>query len=358
MVTKQMKGIYPRGGSFLVKKRFPGHDKRISATFATREAAEAFLLKCEVALKEGQPLPPPKGVGTTHASRIKTLGDIFEEVLTVKWEGNRTGASADNGRQFVSWSGKEKPVSEAFTLERINAYLKYRKEKGNGGTTLNKKLSAVRVMMEMAFSLGLIPTMTKMPRQKQAKGRLRYYTVEEQRSILHWTRQLGYTHWADLWQFLVDTGARPSEARRVRWGDFRAGRVTFEAPDTKTELTRTIPLTTASLEALARRREDPQRAGMDGPFSWAGKEETRRMWDRLREFIPWLDEHTVVYTFRHTCASRLAMAGSSAPLIKNWMGHTCLTTTERYMHLAPAAVDNLVNTLEGFKDPTFERRVE
>ena len=41
-------------------------------------------------------------------------------------------------------------------------------------------------------------------------------------------------------------------------------------------------------------------------------------------------------TFRHTFASRLAMAGVGSPTIADLMGHTDLLVTGRYMHLSPA----------------------
>jgi hypothetical protein len=49
--------------------------------------------------------------------------------------------------------------------------------------------------------------------------------------------------------------------------------------------------------------------------------------------------------------SRLAMSRKSAPLIVDWMGHTTLATTQRYLHLAPSAVHGLVEVLEKFPGP-------
>jgi integrase len=350
-----MKGVYARGRSFQVKKKFAGHGM-VTGTFATQAEAEAFVVACDLAIRQGKPLPNPRGEGSTHSKGIRTLKQLWEETAAVKWAGNRTSSSAEAAELFVRWCGPDTPIPDAFTAEKLHEFVKYRISLGNAGRTINAKLSAANMMQKLAFDLKLIPAMAKLPRQKQGKGRLRYYTMEEQRTILDWTRKLGHDKWADYWQFLADTGARMGEARKSRWEDYRGGRVTFEAPDTKTELTRVVPLTDLAMEALKRRKADPELGGLHGPWAWAGKEETRRMWDKLREFIPWLrEDDTVPYTFRHTCASRLAMVGNSAPLIKKWMGHTSLSTTERYMHLAPASVDTMIASLEKFKDPTFEK---
>jgi site-specific recombinase XerD len=60
-----------------------------------------------------------------------------------------------------------------------------------------------------------------------------------------------------------------------------------------------------------------------------------------------------VHILRHTFCSHLAMQGAPAKAIQELAGHTDLTTTMRYMHLAPgslrAAVDLLLIRPEGKK---------
>jgi len=52
------------------------------------------------------------------------------------------------------------------------------------------------------------------------------------------------------------------------------------------------------------------------------------------------------HSFRHTCASRLAMAGVPLYTIKEVLGHHTITTTERYAHLMPSAMRDALETLE------------
>jgi integrase len=49
---------------------------------------------------------------------------------------------------------------------------------------------------------------------------------------------------------------------------------------------------------------------------------------------------------RHTFCSHLAMRGAPARAIQELAGHADLTTTQRYMHLSPAAVENAIRLLE------------
>jgi site-specific recombinase XerD len=44
------------------------------------------------------------------------------------------------------------------------------------------------------------------------------------------------------------------------------------------------------------------------------------------------------HTLRHTFASHLAMSGASLAAIQQLMGHSMITTTMRYAHLAPSTL--------------------
>jgi len=46
-----------------------------------------------------------------------------------------------------------------------------------------------------------------------------------------------------------------------------------------------------------------------------------------------------VHILRHTFCSHLAMRGAPARAIQELAGHQDLDTTQRYMHLSPAALD-------------------
>jgi integrase len=54
-----------------------------------------------------------------------------------------------------------------------------------------------------------------------------------------------------------------------------------------------------------------------------------------------------VHRLRHTFCSHLAMRGAPARAIQELAGHKDLITTQRYMHLSPAALDSAIRLLEG-----------
>ncbi len=53
-----------------------------------------------------------------------------------------------------------------------------------------------------------------------------------------------------------------------------------------------------------------------------------------------------VHILRHTFCSHLAMRGAPVRAIQELAGHSNLSTTQRYMHLSPAAVEGAVRLLE------------
>src|SRR4029077_12193427 len=52
------------------------------------------------------------------------------------------------------------------------------------------------------------------------------------------------------------------------------------------------------------------------------------------------------HMLRHTFCSHLAMKGVPARAIQELAGHRDLSTTQRYMHLSPSAVDSAIRLLD------------
>ena len=71
----------------------------------------------------------------------------------------------------------------------------------------------------------------------------------------------------------------------------------------------------------------------------------------VRERVRWAArraglERQGVHILRHTFCSHLAMRGAPARAIQELAGHQDLSTTQRYMHLSPAAIESAIRLLD------------
>ena len=57
-------------------------------------------------------------------------------------------------------------------------------------------------------------------------------------------------------------------------------------------------------------------------------------------------DHEGVHTLKHTFCPHLAMRGAPVRAIQELAGHQDLSTTQRYMHLSPAAVEGAIRLLD------------
>jgi len=57
-------------------------------------------------------------------------------------------------------------------------------------------------------------------------------------------------------------------------------------------------------------------------------------------------KHKGIHVLRHTFCSHLAMKGAPARAIQELAGHRSIMTTQRYMHLSPAASEAAIKLLD------------
>lgn len=155
----------------------------------------------------------------------------------------------------------------------------------------------------------------------------------------------------------LDTGVREGELRAMTWGNLDLKAKTLwvkhsisskgELGPTKNRKNRAIPLTDRVVELLTQQRAMTMLAG---DWVWTRDGEPfktnvllRRVHNRLR--LAGLREIRV-HDLRHTFASRLVQRGVSLQVVKELLGHSRISETERYAHLAPAQHVAAVATLE------------
>ena len=109
---------------------------------------------------------------------------------------------------------------------------------------------------------------------------------------------------------------------------------------------RRLPLTARLSDALRRHRHlRGGRVLCEG----GGRSFTQKM---VRGRVRWAERRAGlqpkgVHVLRHTFCSHLAMHGAPAKAIQELAGHGNLSTTQRYMHLSPKAVESAIRLLDG-----------
>lgn len=338
-------GIQARGSGFQVKVMVRG--ERHTGTFKTREEAEAWEADVRAAAARGQSIPEP-GSGSTKAATIKTMRDLWDHTKRVHWDALPSGeGAAQRALHFIEWVGPRMPVASGLSTETIHRYWLHRtRDLRNSNCTANKYLSYISNMVtEVAEPMGLIQARPRMPWKRVTEHRVRFFEVHEEQDIHAYLHRMGPTYDRWRWYFIVacDMGCRPKELKGLRWSDIRGRNFTIHASESKTYHTRTLTMTPRVLDAIEALRVEF--GHLKGPFVWVQAHTLRNIWADIRGACSWMDDECIPYTFRHTCASRLAMDGASEVQIMRWMGHTSSATTHKYMHLSPRTMDDMAARL-------------
>jgi integrase len=317
--------------------------KRHRHDFASEAEARAWERSAREAIRAGHPIPEVS-TGTVAG----TVRDLLDTIIQLDWSRKRGSQnSIRHAEKFVAFVGPALTPAEALTQSNVDRYLAKLIEQRKSGSTINRYLSAIAKMDRKAVATGAKPARVVLPWEREAEGRLRYFTDDEEALILQTLLLWGLDDVRDFFLVLVDTGGRTfGEVRDLPWCDVTERMVRFE--NTKNGKPRSVPLTERAWAAIQRQRKQPE-----GPFKALDARFVQRIWDRLRGHLPQLAD-TVLYTARHTFASRLVQRGTDLYTVRDLMGHKSIEQTMRYAHLAPK---NLVDAIARLEPPKPTLRV-
>ena len=333
-----------RGNSWQGSLKTP--EKYYRYSFPTEALAEAWEKEARSAIKAGEPIPEPKMV----ERKEMTLQGFFEMYRYDIWPNRMVRNCEANQRACVRFMGGDTLIHHITTKTLTQAVAAMRKD-GNAPGTINTRLSHIKVLLRYAGDLEMVDVQPKIPWAKKVKNeRDRFLTEEEETKLLNLMRHWGMFEEATVIEALIDTGCRPSElitaeskGAPIKWEEVSklAG---GEAPNvidpntdkhvavlhikrTKTEKDRIVPLTDRARNAFLKSKQN----GDPRPF---GKMHSSDLSKAVRKAADHLGYHDVVlYTMRHTCASRLVQRGADLYRVMKWMGHTNIKTTQRYAKL-------------------------
>lgn len=330
--------VRQRGASWQADVGLGGRRER--ATFPSEAEARAWERLASDALRRGKPAPKPEGGGEGY----QTIEALYKTIVATSW-GRMRGSHGQiaHGRRFIDFVGPSMPVGEALTQIHVDEWITdLIEEQQKAGGTVNRHLSAVSKMVKKALASGLIPRKLELPWQDEHEGRLRVFSEEEEALILQTFRYWSRPRHHDFLITLIETGSRTwTELGRLEWKDVvevPCRGVVFWA--TKNGMSRLVPCSPDAWEAIQRQRIH----GEAGPFRGICKDDSRRLWDRLRSHLPQIKD-TVWYTARHTFASRLVSRGADLYTVGKLMGHKDPKQTQRYAKLSPKHLGDVVSLL-------------
>jgi site-specific recombinase XerD len=224
------------------------------------------------------------------------------------------------------------------------------KERGCHARTRNVRLAALRAFMRYVAqhtpeALGLTSQVLAIPLKRYDRQLVQPLSVPEAQAILAATDPATPSGRRDhlLWSFLYHTGARISEALRLRQQDLDWGPPATASLQGKGRKQRVLPLLKPLAQqlkaALAQGPAQPTALIFQNRFGqpltrWGAEKRLRRTAQQAARHCPSLQGRKVSpHTFRHTTAMRLLQADVDIMVIALLLGHESPTTTHHYIEL-------------------------
>lgn len=209
-------------------------------------------------------------------------------------------------------------------------------------STVNRELALLSVAISYARKMEFdIPPFPRGFKLREPESRLRWLTEDEADRLIEAARTSKAEFLADWIRVALDTGMRVREICSLRWGDLLTDRLTVQAPNAKPGKSRTIPLTPAALAAI---RRQPKRSVwiFSQPDGMPVKDLRSALTNACKRAA--IDRITP-HVLRHTCASWLVQRGVPLYSVRVMLGHSTISVTERYAHLAPEHLQDCVTAL-------------
>ena len=329
--------------------------ERVKNPVTGKSAVQRWAAERErILFRDGKPTRQRKEAIET--SNVPTLAEFAPRFLSGYAEANRHKPSGIAGKESIIRVHLfprfgDRPLDRISTedVQRLKAELGDRAPK-----TVNNVLTVLNVMLKTAVEWGVIERMgCRIALQRTTAAEARFLDFDEYHRLVQQAELDGpVTHAVVL--LAGEAGLRCGELMALEWRDVDLDKrqLTVARSEWKGHVTapkggklRRVPLTTRLEHALRRVRHlRTGRVLINGkgePLTQKVVQATVARVARRAHVQPG------VHILRHTFCSHLAMRGAPARAIQELAGHKDLATTQRYMHLTPAAVEAAIRLLDG-----------
>lgn len=239
---------------------------------------------------------------------------------------------------------------EDLTFERVLGFLRYLDhDRHNHVRTRNQRLAVLHTLFDYIATrepemLGVCQQVAAIPMKRSAPAETHFLERDEIEVLFRRLPAAGRLALRDrvLLLFLYNTGARAQEVADLRVGQLDLDKVAVVRLHGKGDKWRTCPLwrETAKLLAELLSSHDAPPAPDAPVFASATGESLTRfgIYKIVRRHAGHLDDartnrRVSPHLFRHTAAMHLLEAGVEVNVIRGWLGHADLTTTNRYAEI-------------------------
>lgn len=333
-----------KGNKFRTEFVLKGH--RYVRYFDTKGSGESWEAYVRLQVSLGKPIEED----SPSSPHSLTWGHALK-LAKEHWQGTKNERMAvANAMEVVDHFGPTQPMSKAKQAE-VSAFVQsLRKREGQAkgknlsSATINRKMAALSLLVRIAKEQGATGITISTVRLKEAEGRLRFLTREEEAEVINDMANNEGKAFADFVALALDTGGRLSELLQLRLKDVQINgdkaAIVFRGVTTKSGKSRAVPLTKRALAIMESHPEG-------WPKHW-NQHTITHAWARMRERIGKSDDTEFVFhACRHTCATRLLEATGNLVVVRDWLGHSDIRVTTRYTKVVATSLAHAVSALEG-----------
>ena len=251
----------------------------------------------------------------------------------------------------------------------VEKYIAYRSEFVSDGT-IKREVGTLSAAFNHAIGKRhwrIENPCTKAELPKEPKGRVRFLTYEEAKTLLQvsgspvdeqgrcLSDQYKSPVLRDFIELALNTGCRKGELLHLKWGDVDFTTRLIRLEDTKSGEWQTVPINEEARQLLVQRMRLRDEVCPETPwvfFHTRGASRTK-IGDRVTDVKTSFNtacrragiEDFHIHDLRHTFASWLVMNGTPLFEVSKLLRHASIQVTERYAHLAPDHLHNAVDNL-------------
>ena len=209
--------------------------------------------------------------------------------------------------------------------------------------TLANHLILLRRILAVALRWGILPKIPPITVPRPDNHRLDFLTFDEAARLV----DAADPTWQPLLLLALRTGLRLGELRALRWRDLHLDRAHLRVEQSLTKAgfgtpksgkPRTVELAPDALHRLRHhpRTPSPHDLVFCRPDGTPLTEQQVYRIVRQAARRAGIHRHVHPHLLRHTFASHCVLRGIPLLAVKEWLGHSSLTVTERYAHLSPS----------------------